>query len=259
MPLLGPNDPPPYTERNPDGTAEILFVSDHNGRAAPEALGGLGVPPEEMRRHVAYDIGIAAVAEILSDRFDAPLVASTYSRLAIDCNRGPGARDSIPEVSDGTVVPANRGLSAAARAAREAELLHPYHEAIGRRIERMARAGRGPVLVSLHSFTPVMAGAFRPWDIGVFWSDGRLARPVIENLEAGGDIRVGDNKPYSGLGRGGYTTRRHQEPRGLLGFGVEFRQDRIEFRAGAERWAARFADALERALDGRPREARAAA
>jgi predicted N-formylglutamate amidohydrolase len=252
MPLLGPQDPAPYFERNPEGKASVLFTSDHNGVRVPAALDGLGVPPHEMRRHAAYDIGIDAVARILSDRFDAPLVASNYSRLVIDCNRHPGAAGSIPAKSDGTVVPANADVGPEDRAARENEIFHPYHAAIGARIKAMRERGkgRGPVIVALHSFTPVIGGSFRPWDIGILWKeDQRLARPMIEALEADGSMSVGDNKPYSGSDPAGYTVDFHVAPLRLISIGVEFRQDRIEFQAGAEDWAGRFGDALERVLE----------
>jgi predicted N-formylglutamate amidohydrolase len=259
MPLLGPDDPAPFLERNPGGAAPVLFTSDHNGMAVPDVLDGLGVPVHEMRRHAAYDIGINAVAEVLSDRFDAPLVTSSYSRLVIDCNRHPGAPGSIPPVSDGTVVPANADVSDVDREARENEIFHPYHNAIAARIQAMrARdGGVGPIIVALHSFTPVIGGAFRPWDIGILWKDDqRLARPIIEALEAGGDMVVGDNKPYSGSDPAGYTVDFHVAPLNLISIGVEFRQDRIEFQAGAEEWAGRFGDALERVLAARPWEGR---
>lgn len=259
MPLLGPEDPAPFVVRNPEGAASVLFTSDHNGVAVPVALKGLAVPAHEMRRHAAYDIGIDAVAKVLSDRFDAPLVSSNYSRLVIDCNRHPGASGSIPPVSDGTVVPANADVSVADRAAREDEIFHPYHNAIAARIQAMrARdGGLGPIIVALHSFTPVINGGFRPWDIGILWKDDqRLARPIIEALEADGGMAIGDNKPYSGSDPAGYTVDHHVAPLSLISIGVEFRQDRIEFQAGAEEWAGRFGDALERVLAARPWEER---
>ncbi|MDA0340862.1 MAG: N-formylglutamate amidohydrolase, partial [Proteobacteria bacterium] len=235
----------------------VLFTSDHNGVAVPAALDGLGVPAHEMRRHAAYDIGIDAAAKILADRFDAPLVVSNYSRLVIDCNRHPGAAGSIPSVSDGTVVPANAAVSDGQRRAREQEIFHPYHGAIGARIQAMrARdAGAGPLIIALHSFTPIIAGAFRPWDIGILWKDDqRLARPLIEALATDPAIAVGDNQPYSGSDPAGYTVDHHVAPLKLISIGVEFRQDRIEFQAGAEEWAGRFGDALERVLEARPWE-----
>jgi predicted N-formylglutamate amidohydrolase len=259
MPLLSPNDPPPFTERNPAGSASVLFTSDHNGVAVPASMSGLGVPAREMRRHAAYDIGIEAVAEVLADRFDAPLVVSNYSRLVIDCNRHPGAAGSIPPASDGTVVPANARVSDADQAARRDEIFHPYHNAVGARLRAMRErdGGTGPIIVALHSFTPVIGGAFRPWDIGILWKDDqRLARPIIEALEADASMLVGDNKPYSGSDPAGYTVDHHVAPLALISIGVEFRQDLIEFQAGAEEWAGRFGDALDRVLASRPWEGR---
>ena len=254
MPLLGPNDCPPFDVQNADGTSEILLVSDHNGTAVPEALEGLGVPPVEMRRHVAYDIGIAAVAEFLSARFNAPLVTANYSRLVIDCNRTPGTPASIPAVSHGTEVPANRNLTAAERKARETELFDPYHEAIENLVYRMIRAGRGPVLVALHSFTPVMEGVFRPWDIGLLYKDDeRLARPVIERLSADGRICVGDNKPYSGH-LPGDSMDRHALSRGLPGVLVEFRNDLVTSGSDQAKWARFFAPLLQRAVTSATRK-----
>ncbi|MBM84892.1 MAG: hypothetical protein CMM47_02575 [Rhodospirillaceae bacterium] len=255
MPLLGPSDPPPFFELNTDGVSDILFTSDHNGARVPAALDGLGVAQHEMRRHVAYDIGIDAVARDLSERFEAPLIASNYSRLVIDCNRHPDTAGSIPVVSDYTVVPANCDLMASQRAEREREIFAPYHKAIGARIN--AIRGRGsdyaPIVIALHSFTPVIEGTFRPWDIGILWKDDqRLAAPMIEVLARDTTINVGDNKPYSGSNPAGFTVDHHVEPLDLLAIGVEFRQDRIEFQSGAERWAKCFGDALEQVLAARP-------
>src|SRR3954447_13335636 len=115
-PLLGPGDPPPVTVINRSATAPLLLLCDHAATAFPKALGTLGVGPEDLRRHIAYDIGAAAVTRRLSVRFDAAAVLSGYSRLVIDLNRAPGDPTSIPVISDGTVVPGNRGLSPAAAA-----------------------------------------------------------------------------------------------------------------------------------------------
>ena len=103
MVLLGSKDPAPFSVFNADGSSNLLFTSDHNGSAIPKKLKNLGVPSNELRRHVAYDIGIDAVAHALSARFNATLIVANYSRLVIDCNRYPGAAGSIPSVSDNTV------------------------------------------------------------------------------------------------------------------------------------------------------------
>ena len=59
-------------------------------------LGDLGLPESELTRHIAWDIGIAGVAEMLSKHLDAHLIAQRYSRLVIDCNRPPHVASSIP-------------------------------------------------------------------------------------------------------------------------------------------------------------------
>ena len=119
MPLLGSEDPAPFNVFNNGGASDILFTSDHNGLAIPSKLKNLGVPSNELRRHVAYDIGIDAVAHALAKRFDAPLIVSNYSRLVIDCNRHPGSTGSIPSMSDNTIISGNEKISADSMKARE--------------------------------------------------------------------------------------------------------------------------------------------
>ena len=61
--LLGVNDIRPVFEQNAAGRSPFLFTSDHYGRLIPKALGDLGLPESELTRHIAWDIGIAGVAE----------------------------------------------------------------------------------------------------------------------------------------------------------------------------------------------------
>ena len=93
---------PPVIERNAGGRSPFLFTGDHYGRLIPPQLGDLGVPASEWERHIAWDIGIAGVAERLSKLLDAQMIAQRYSRLVIDCNRPPEAASSIPVISEAT-------------------------------------------------------------------------------------------------------------------------------------------------------------
>src|SRR3546814_13858339 len=69
--------------------------------------------------------------------------------------------------------------------------------------------GRVPALVSMHSFTPIMHGIARPWEIGVLWTrDPRLPRPLMERLRAEG-LTVGDNAPSSRADGPAYTQPTH--------------------------------------------------
>ena len=249
MVLLGSKDPAPFSIFNADSSSNLLFTSDHNGSAIPTKLKNLGVPLNELRRHVAYDIGIDAVAHALSARFNATLIAANYSRLVIDCNRHPGSAGSIPSVSDNTVVPGNKNLSDDDIKSREDEIFDAYHSSVGNRISIMRSENKNPILISLHSFTPVIGGQFRPWEIGIlFKDDERLSAPLINKLREQKDLNIGDNKPYSGSEPAGYTVDYHVEPLSLPSVVVEFRQDLIEFETGAVRWANIFGDALGHVL-----------
>ncbi|HZB57496.1 MAG TPA: N-formylglutamate amidohydrolase, partial [Reyranella sp.] len=135
--LLVPGDPPPFSVHNEQGKAPLLLLCDHASKAVPEVLGDLGISESELSRHIGWDIGGLDAAIALAEALDAPLVASGYSRLVIDCNRWPGGEGSTPEVSDGTPVPANKGLTKAEVDARAEACFWPYHREVHRHLDRM--------------------------------------------------------------------------------------------------------------------------
>ena len=234
---------------NPGALAPLVLVGDHAGCEIPEDLGDLGLPQAEIERHIGWDIGVAALGAALSVRLDAVFIAQRFSRLVIDCNRHPDRPDATPEISDGTPVPGNLGLDATARAARIAAVFTPYHERIA--AELGARAGRTPppVLVALHSFTPVMAGQARPWRYGVLHLG---ASPLSMRVLAGlrrrlGAAQVGDNEPYMMDGTD-YTVPHHAVDRGLDYVELEVRQDLLADPAGVAAVAALLGEVLAEAL-----------
>lgn len=237
---------PPHLELvNPAGRPELLLLADHAGNRVPAELADLGLPEEELQRHIAFDIGIAPLARRLAGSLDAPALLNHYSRLVIDPNRRPGEPSSIPERSDGTIVPGNLGLDAAERRRRVRRYFLPYHRTIARWIARCRRAGLLPVILALHSFTPRLAGVDRPWQVGVLWrDDDRLAAPMLEALRAESDLVVGDNEPYSGKDAFGYTVEFHAQRTRLPHLLLELRQDEIADPARAEAWAERLAGHL---------------
>jgi predicted N-formylglutamate amidohydrolase len=240
--LLGSADVPPVLEDNAAGHSPFLLTCDHYGRLIPRVLGDLGLPADELTRHIAWDIGIAGVAEALSKQLDAHLIAQRYSRLVIDCNRPPGAPSSIPRISEATVIPANEGIVRDAIEIRRQAIFDPYHRRIQGVIEARLRDGIPTVLVSLHSFTPVYAGIARPWHIGTLYHrDTRLPPRLLKLLRAEGDLVVGDNEPYAVSDETDYTIPVHGEARGLMNTGIEIRQDLIADPAGQQQWADRLA------------------
>jgi len=243
--LLGATDVAPVLEHNADGRSPFLFTADHYGRLIPKPLGDLGLPESELMRHIGWDIGIAGVAERLSKRLDAHLIAQRYSRLVIDCNRPPGMPSSIPLLSEATTIPGNDGLSREDRETRRCEIFDPYHRRIHEAIERRQAEKRPTILVALHSFTPVYAGAARPWHIGTLHRLDKILPPLLlRALRAEGDLVVGDNEPYAVSETTDYTIPVHAEARGLMCCGIEIRQDLITDEGGQQQWAERLARIL---------------
>ncbi|SDJ16833.1 MULTISPECIES: N-formylglutamate amidohydrolase [Bradyrhizobium] len=240
--LLGTEDVPPVQEFNEAGRSPFFFTCDHYGRLVPRGLDDLGLPESELTRHIAWDIGIAGVAESMSKQLDAHLIVQRYSRLVIDCNRPPDAASSIPRISEATTIPGNEGLSREAAELRRVKIFEPYHRRIGEIIDARRAAGLPTVLVSLHSFTPAYAGIARPWHIGTLYHrDTRLPPLVLKGLRAEGDLVVGDNEPYAVSDDTDYTIPVHGEARGLINTGIEIRQDLISDPAGEKSWADRLA------------------
>ncbi|HKN26933.1 MAG TPA: N-formylglutamate amidohydrolase [Roseiarcus sp.] len=255
-PLLAADEPAAATLVNEAGGAIFFLACDHAGRAIPRRLGTLGLPPSEPARHTAWDIGIAGVDRELSRRLDAALIPQTCSRLVIDCNRDPAVASSVPEIAETTAIPGNRGLSAAARAARLAAIFRPYHDALAGALDRRAAQGRATVLTALHSFTPVFKGSARPWHVGVLFNrDTRLARPLLRLLGAEGDLVVGKKRPYSVSDLTDYTVPVHGERRGVPSVEIEIRQDLIAAPEGQAAWAARLARLLPAAWAATMRDA----
>ena len=243
--LLGASDTPPVFEQNADGRSPFLFTSDHYGRLIPKPLGNLGLPESELVRHIAWDIGIAGVAERLSHLLGAHLVAQRYSRLVIDCNRPPRVASSIPRLSEATTIPGNEGLSRQGAELRRRAIFDPYHRRIDAVIDQRLAAKRPTILVSLHSFTPVYAGVARPWHIGTLYHHGKALPPLLlKALRAEGDLVVGDNEPYAVGDDTDYTIPVHGEARALTNSGIEIRQDLITDESGQRQWAARLARIL---------------
>jgi predicted N-formylglutamate amidohydrolase len=242
--MLGPGEPPPYELVNPQGSASALLVCDHASNRIPQALANLGLGADRLVEHIAWDPGAAEVARGLAERLDAAAVLSGYSRLAIDLNRPLASPESIPEQSDGIPIPGNLDLTRQARAGRVGALFHPYHQAIARLLA--GRTERPTLLLSIHSFTPMLRGEGRPWHVGVACQrDRRLADPMLHALRLPGDLRVGDNQPYGIDDDHDYTLPTHGEGRGIPYVMIEIRQDGLCTPENIAGWVERLADGYE--------------
>ncbi len=231
-----------------DWASGVLILCDHAENPIPAGYGTLGLTPEDIGRHIAYDIGAAGVAEHLARALRAPALFTRYSRLLIDPNRGLDDPTLVMQISDGRVVPGNAGIDEAEIEARIDRYYAPYHHAIDVAIDAAIAAGKPPVLLAIHSFTQAWKSMPRPWHVGVLWDkDPRLACALLRELQAIPNVTVGDNVPYSGQLKGD-TLYQHGTMRGLAHALVEIRQDLILGAEGQAEWALRLAEVVRKVL-----------
>lgn len=231
-----------------DRPGRWLVTCDHATNRVPDwvAGGDLGLPAEDMARHIAYDPGAAGLARALGRHLDSPVICSDFSRLVIDPNRGEDDPTLVMRLYDGSVIPANRRIEAAGIEERLNRLYRPYHAAYA----ALAARRDDTVIVAIHSFTPCLKGRPpRPWHVGVLHShlDSRLSLALIRLLQHQDDICTGDNEPYSGHLPGDAVDRHALAP-GRHNTLIELRNDLIRDAAAQEGWAARLAPLLTQAL-----------
>lgn len=236
--FLTEEDPPIFTHYRALKNSPFFMVSDHAGRAIPKNLGDMGVSFLDWQRHIAYDIGIAGIGDYLHHALGASLIEQNYSRLVIDCNRAPGHPTSIPPLSDGTLIEANRGLSQKERRKREEAILRPYHDFIEEELEIFfhERGDEGGVFITLHSFTPEMNAQKRPWHIGILYEHDPESAQIMRRLLEKENLIIGDNEPYILTSQNEYTLPFHAASRGMAALEIEIRQDLITDEAGQKKW-----------------------
>lgn len=234
--------------------SRFLITCDHATNRVPEWVGGgdLGIAPQDMGRHIAYDVGAAGTTLALAEALDAPAILSDFSRLVIDPNRGTDDPTLLMKLYDGTIIPANRRADVAETEKRIAQLYRPYHDACARLAARQADT----VIVAVHSFTPCLKGRPpRPWQVGVLYShlDDRFSKSFLAELMVEPDLCVGENEPYSGH-LPGDSIEKHALNYGRHNTLIELRSDLIETPQGQQDWAARLAPLLVAALRNMPKQ-----
>ena len=192
----------------------------------------------------------------LSALLDSPLVHSTVSRLVYDCNRPPESPTAMPERSEDTVIPGNIGLTDAARQERITRVYRPFEALLATTLDERTAP---PVMLTIHSFTPVFRGVHRTVEIGFLYdSDSRLADALLD-IATG--YAIARNEPYGPADGVTHTLRHHALPCGLLNVMIEVRNDLIATPSQCSAMAETLADWINRALDrcAIPQAARAGA
>lgn len=247
----------PFEQIGTARTGRWVVTCDHATNLIPQEFDrNLGLPPADMSRHIAYDIGAKGVTVELAHLLDSPAICANFSRLVIDPNRGPQDPTLVRKLYDGTIVPANRHVDDTEIARRLETYYHPYHAACAAH----ASARHDAVICAVHSFTPQLKSRpRRPWQIGILSAaDKRVTAPLINALQTapalqreaenlGEQLCIGDNEPYIGQFPGD-AIETHAIKHGRLNVLIELRSDLIETPETQRRWAALLAPILAQTL-----------
>jgi predicted N-formylglutamate amidohydrolase len=210
--------------------ASLLITCEHGGNSIPRPYSALFTGRDALLdSHRGYDPGALSMARQLADRFRAPLVVATVSRLLVDLNRSVGHRALYSD--------ATRALSPAVHAQILARHYVPYRTEVETIVRRVVGAGRRMVHVSSHSFTPVLDGSVRNADIGLLYDPARpgeralCARWAALLAAAIAPLRVRRNYPYQGRNDGLTLHLRRQFPvASYVGVELEINQKHLNAR-----------------------------
>ncbi|MCF6326287.1 MAG: N-formylglutamate amidohydrolase [Devosiaceae bacterium] len=221
---------------NKGGAGPVVLVCEHASPYIPKYFNGLGLADEIKSSHIAWDPGAFDLAKCLSSKFDAPLVHSNISRLVYDCNRGAGEASAMTARSEIFDVPGNVEISSSEAHARIEQIYNPFSITLDKVIEEKKSLIATPLLVTIHSFTPVYFGQKRDVEIGILHSsDSRLANEMLALAPMFGNIKIERNQPYGPEDGVAHTLEEHGIKNNLPNVMIEVRNDLLADSEGAKR------------------------
>ena len=211
----------------PRQDAPFLLVCEHASAYIPPQFHHLGLDSDARTSHIAWDLGARAVTEMLSEALSTTAIISEISRLVYDCNRSPDTNTAIPERSELFDVFGNQGLTTADRKARVDQYYRPFERCVA---ETIAASSTAPILVTIHSFTPVYFGQQRQVQLGIIHDrDTRMADAMLACAGDHTSFTVERNQPYGPMDDGlTHTLTEHGLNNGLLNVMIEMRNDLIQ-------------------------------
>jgi predicted N-formylglutamate amidohydrolase len=237
---------PPFRTIRPRALADVVLTCEHRSSRLPGSIRPTAAERGVLRSHWGFDPGAWAVTRVVSRELDAPAIGGTWSRLLVDLNRAVDDETFARAVAGGLRVSWNSRLAPEARARRAAWVHAVYHAALDRLLAERVALGMRPLLFAIHSFTPELDGARRPFDVGIlFDEDETLAVELAVALRASGlDVRY--NEPYSGRAGMMYAVERHARHYRLPCLELELNQGLLGRRGAGERLGLLVARGLSR-------------
>ncbi len=246
------------TIENAAARGRVILVCEHASHHVPAVWGDLGLTAGQCRAHIAWDPGALALAKGLMRRLDAVLIHAPVSRLIYDCNRAPDMTGAMPARSELHDIPGNAAIPADERLARTEAVYLPWASALHGLIARRIAQGLRPVIVTMHSFTPVYFGTPRAVEFGIIHdADPALAVAIHGAALSQTKLRAEINQPYSAADDVTHTLRLHATPYGLPNAMLEIRNDLIATDAACEAMAETLAPVINMGLEEIQKHAKA--
>ena len=238
------DDPPPFLTIAPRSLSPVLLTCEHAARRLPGAVPRFLGPRQVVASHWGWDIGSWELTRELAASLPAGAIGGRWSRLLIDLNRKVDDPTLILPRAGGVTLPWNTDLDAEEIEQRILRYHATYHAEIDRLILRRLIRGVRPLVFAVHTFTPVLDGHERRFEVGILFRDHpTMARRLGKNLKQTG-LAVRYNQPYSGIAGLMYAAERHGAHHGLPCLELEVNQALFARRSAAGRLARVLAPAL---------------
>jgi predicted N-formylglutamate amidohydrolase len=228
----------------------LLLTCEHGGARVPARYRKLFQSQGARRAlqdHRGSDLGALSVARSLQRELEAPLFASTVTRLLVDLNRSIGHPSLFSEYS--------KRLGPVERASVLDRHYFPHRRAVESWIEDKTRGGHQVVHVGVHSFAPQIDRRVRTADVGILYDPSRPTERVFcrewkTRLEATSPtLRVRRNYPFLGRADGLVTHLRSMfDAKRYLGIELETNQALLETPRGRRQATSALGDSLRATL-----------
>lgn len=247
----------PVIER-PEAAGRVILVCEHASNHIPDGWANLGLTAEQRQAHIAWDPGALGVARGLATRLDATLIHAPVSRLIYDLNRAPDMPGAMPARSEIHDIPGNAAISADDRLARTQAVYLPWANGLHNLIAGRIALGRRPVVITVHSFTPLYHGRHRTVEFGIIHdADAHLSVAILDAAHRKTRLQAELNSPYSAADDVTHTLRVHATPYGLPNAMLEIRNDLIATPEAQAKMAETLAPVLNMGIEEIQKQAKA--
>lgn len=211
----------------------FVISCEHAHNSIPDRFAHLFIGSEkELASHRGWDPGAIILAHTISNPLQSPLFIYPFTRLLIEPNRSEHHPNLFSEFS--------RQLSVNEKKYLIEQYYRPYRKSVEERITDLIEQQIVPIHLSIHTFTPLLNGVVRDFDIGLLYDPSRTSEKLFSDRwkrfinQEHGNIRIKMNQPYKGRSDGLTTTLRRKFKEKYIGIELEVNQK--HFYKGNEHW-----------------------